>query len=199
MTANRTLASRLLEQAADVVGGGRRQQNGPPERSLACIGDFWEVYLRHRSACLVNGSRNPIDAADVATLMELLKIGRSLYGEPIDDHFIDRAGYAALAGEAELLATREGITEQAVAEPQSTDPTADPVLQEVAAELERARAKFPPMRSAHEGWAILAEEFDELTTQVRRKQPDPARMRAEAVQVCAMAVRLIVDVIDQQD
>ena len=33
---------------------------------------------------------------------------------------------------------------------------------EFAFELERVRAKFGPMASAHKGYAVIAEEFDEL-------------------------------------
>lgn len=72
------------------------------------------------------------------------------------------------------------------------------VLDEVAAELARARAKFPrPQASAHEGFAILDEERDELWDEVKDNHPDRIeRMRAEAIQVAAMAIRFIEDVCD---
>ncbi len=69
----------------------------------------------------------------------------------------------------------------------------------VLRELARARKKFPAMASSHEGFAILKEEVDELWDDVRG--PDDsgrsARMRAEAVQVAAMALRFIEDVSDK--
>ena len=74
------------------------------------------------------------------------------------------------------------------------DPTSDPVLQEVAAELQRATLKHPPMRSPHEAWGIIAEEFTELTEEIRRQKPDREGMRHECVQLAAMAIRLIKDV-----
>lgn len=69
---------------------------------------------------------------------------------------------------------------------------------DVRAELERARAKFPtPFASAHEGFAILNEERDELWDEVKgnalgRRE----RMREEAIQVAAMAIRFVEEVCD---
>ena len=65
-------------------------------------------------------------------------------------------------------------------------------------ELQRAFALFPPvgMHSAHEGFAVLAEEVDELWDEVKRKagpERDEA-LRKEAVQVAAMALRFLVEV-----
>ncbi len=70
---------------------------------------------------------------------------------------------------------------------------------EVSAELARARAKFPrPKDASHEAFAILNEEVDELWDEVKGNHPDrKSRMRAEAVQVAAMAIRFIEDVCDQ--
>jgi NTP pyrophosphatase (non-canonical NTP hydrolase) len=65
------------------------------------------------------------------------------------------------------------------------------------AELEFAKENFPKFKSAHEGFAILKEEVDELWEAVRMKQSDPARddqLRKEAVQVAAMALRFLEDV-----
>ena len=63
-------------------------------------------------------------------------------------------------------------------------------------ELLKASAKFGPFASAHEGFAVLLEEVDELWDAVKIKQSDPTRvdkMRAEAIQVAAMALRFLVD------
>ncbi len=67
---------------------------------------------------------------------------------------------------------------------------------EVLAELARARAKFPPMRSAHEGLAITEEEFEEWKAEVFHGTP--ARARAEAIQLAAMALRFIEDISDAE-
>lgn len=69
-------------------------------------------------------------------------------------------------------------------------------LREIGQEVMRARGKFAPFASAHEGYAVLLEEVDELWTEVKRKQPvrDVAKMRGEALQAGAMAVRFLTDV-----
>jgi hypothetical protein len=71
----------------------------------------------------------------------------------------------------------------------------DRVLAEVRRELERAMGKFPPIRSVHEGLAIIREEFDELWEAAKRRDPDPADLRSEAIQLGAMAVRFMVDLL----
>lgn len=69
---------------------------------------------------------------------------------------------------------------------------------EVVRELRAARAKFPrPFNSAHEGFAVLQEEVDELWEVVRAKGRTKERMREEAVQIAAMALRFIEDVCDK--
>ena len=67
----------------------------------------------------------------------------------------------------------------------------------VATEVARARAAYPPMHSPHEGLAVLQEEVHELQAEVYRKQAqhDPAAMRAECVQIAAMAQRFAEDVL----
>lgn len=62
---------------------------------------------------------------------------------------------------------------------------------EIAAEAKRARNKFPPFNSAHEGASVLREEFEEMWDEVKADNlPDAI---AEAVQVGAMALRFIAD------
>jgi hypothetical protein len=69
-------------------------------------------------------------------------------------------------------------------------------LQEVMTELYGARLKFSNMSSAHEGYAVILEELDELWEEVRKR---PERrlgraMRDECRQIAAMAVRMMSDV-----
>lgn len=60
----------------------------------------------------------------------------------------------------------------------------------------RASQKFPPFHSAHEGLAVIYEEFDELKTEVwkNRRSRDMEQMRYEAVQLGAMALRFVLDI-----
>lgn len=70
---------------------------------------------------------------------------------------------------------------------------------EVVAEVRRAIAMWPTFASAHEGFAILDEERDELWAEVKvnQKRRDLAKMRKEAIQVAAMALRFAVEVTDE--
>jgi hypothetical protein len=61
-------------------------------------------------------------------------------------------------------------------------------------EFEKARRKFPAFNSGHEGWAVLREEVDELWDEVKKREPDPDKLRHEAIQVAAMALRFVVEV-----
>lgn len=70
---------------------------------------------------------------------------------------------------------------------------ADGVLAEVRAEVERAINKHRPMGSAHEGWAILKEETDELWDEVKADRGYTSDAMKEAIQVAAMGIRYVVD------
>jgi hypothetical protein len=69
-------------------------------------------------------------------------------------------------------------------------------------EFYRATSEFPAFHSAHEGYAVLKEEVDELWDEVKTKRvqfPElhRAAMRKEAIQVAAMAIRFVFDVCSQ--
>lgn len=72
------------------------------------------------------------------------------------------------------------------------------VLDEVDQELYNARSIYGAFNSAHEGCGVLREEFEELWDEVRAKNGarDIAKMRHEAIQTAAMAIRFIIDVCD---
>lgn len=75
-------------------------------------------------------------------------------------------------------------------------PLVGTVLSDVLLELSSASDKFPPFNSAHEGYAILKEEVDELWDEVKKKPSLRSNMalEKEAIQVAAMALRFLVDV-----
>lgn len=73
------------------------------------------------------------------------------------------------------------------------------LVEEIYLELQRARARHAPMHSAHEGYAVILEEFDELWDEVKLKQASKEKMRREALQIAAMAVRFIEDVCEKQE
>ena len=68
-------------------------------------------------------------------------------------------------------------------------------LADLVTEIEMATEKFPPMNSPHEGFAILKEEVDELWDELKKNPSSRnlTKMRKEAIQVAAMAIRFIAD------
>ena len=66
-------------------------------------------------------------------------------------------------------------------------------------EYDKASEKFGEFKNAHEGYAVLLEEVDELWDAVKHKQSNPQRqteMEFEAIQIGAMALRFLVDLIE---
>jgi hypothetical protein len=69
----------------------------------------------------------------------------------------------------------------------------DGVLAAVRLELIHACEKFDPMASAHEGYAVILEELDELWELVKGNRGRDFAALGEAVQVAAMSVRYVID------
>jgi hypothetical protein len=78
----------------------------------------------------------------------------------------------------------------------------DSLAEEIDTALQKAIKKHAPFNSAHEGWAVIWEEVDELWDEVRAWQPADHRrfeLRKEAIHVAAMAIRFIKDVCDKDE
>jgi hypothetical protein len=69
-------------------------------------------------------------------------------------------------------------------------------LRMVSDEVERSQSIYGVFASAHEGYAVLLEELDELKAEVWKRERDYGAVAKEACQVAAMAIRLIVDIAD---
>jgi hypothetical protein len=71
-------------------------------------------------------------------------------------------------------------------------------IRDIWREFQKARERFAAFNSAHEGYAVLAEEVDELWDLVKGKRnpENAALMRKEAIQVGAMALAFIVECCD---
>lgn len=73
------------------------------------------------------------------------------------------------------------------------------ILTQIENEYIAASQSYPEFHSAHEGYGVLTEEYRELEIEVFKNHHnrDLSKMRHEAIQVAAMAIRLIHDVIDK--
>lgn len=70
------------------------------------------------------------------------------------------------------------------------------IIVEIMEEYNRAVMNNGSFASAHEAWAVIKEEMDELWDEVKKRQTerDYDNMQKEATQIAAMAIRFIVDV-----
>lgn len=76
----------------------------------------------------------------------------------------------------------------------------DSFEKQVQDELTRARTLFPNLHSAHEGYAVIIEEVDELWEEVRKKNSkrDYMQMYKELIQIAAMSRRMVEDVVEKE-
>lgn len=91
-------------------------------------------------------------------------------------------------------------SERAPAELTETPRSFDAALADVRREAERVSRLWPPYNSAHEGYAVLIEEVDELKEHVWKhpRTRDLVAMRREAIQVAAVAVRIATEVCNEE-
>jgi len=66
-------------------------------------------------------------------------------------------------------------------------------------ELVSAVRKHGCINSAYEGYAVILKEVEELWDEIKKRREirDPNRLKGEAIQVAAMALRFIIDVIER--
>jgi NTP pyrophosphatase (non-canonical NTP hydrolase) len=74
------------------------------------------------------------------------------------------------------------------------------VAKEAADQCVDAMENWPAFNSAHEGYAVLFEEVDELWDEVRKKQKnrEVSLMKKEALDIAAMAIRFAVEVCNEE-
>lgn len=70
------------------------------------------------------------------------------------------------------------------------------ILNDVQVEVEKAISKHASFTTPHHGSSALREEFEELWDHVKDDTGTSDEARKEAIQVAAMAVRYILDLID---
>jgi hypothetical protein len=69
------------------------------------------------------------------------------------------------------------------------------ILDDIKTEFYAAQGKFPAINSPLEGWAVIWEELEELRLEAKEAHGLTAPAREEAIQVAAMALRYIYDLI----
>ena len=94
------MPSDILQEALDLVTKDRDSSYGPMNENHQNIADLWAAYLKRL--------KGDLSAADVANMMELLKIARRKTGELNRDDFVDGAGYAAVAYACAVAETEKG-------------------------------------------------------------------------------------------
>lgn len=72
------------------------------------------------------------------------------------------------------------------------------IVRDVEREVVRAMKLHAPMASSHEAHSVILEELDELWLEIKKKRRrrSPKKLRKEAIQVAAMAVRYVHDVVE---
>lgn len=91
-----TKAHEYAEKVASIVKERGDNHGVDKETSFDLIAAFWEAYMKGKQQ--FHGGRS-FNGKDVANLMVLLKIARSISGQYNEDDFVDMAGYAVCAAE----------------------------------------------------------------------------------------------------
>ena len=75
------------------------------------------------------------------------------------------------------------------------------ILEDVYDELYEATLKNGSFPTAHHGYGVIQEEVDELWDEIKKKvsKRDTANMRKECIQIAAMAVRFIMDLLPDSE
>jgi len=91
-TTDLSQSEKVLLDAGDVIRQ-RLKDHGNTERSFQMIADMWSSYINHSFTSRGEVRLRPYD---IAQMMALTKMARSVYGYS-EDNFVDGAGYTALA------------------------------------------------------------------------------------------------------
>lgn len=86
-------SAEIAGNAAALLGGDRARTHGDKRTNHENIAALWNAYLDRRA------NKGPLTGAEVATMMVLLKVARTLAGSHNLDDYVDAVGYAAIAGE----------------------------------------------------------------------------------------------------
>ena len=110
-------AGDIAKRAADLVAGDREAQNGTKLHNFRNIVTLWNAYLAIR-----RDPAAPLDEADHAHMMVLMKIARTQAGRFNPDDWLDMTGYAACAGEVAHALQEDAKADQNSQATQSSAP-----------------------------------------------------------------------------
>lgn len=91
--------SDIIDTAKTYICKDRNATHGEPEDNFANIAMLWDGYFQARF-----GAEFHLETRDVAVLMTLFKIARSVNNPANPDNWIDGVGYMACAGEVAIKA-----------------------------------------------------------------------------------------------
>lgn len=89
---------KILAEAVQTICHDRQNQYGSPEDNFNTISNFWTDYILAKQEA-EQGSPFLLTGEDVANMMVLFKVARTVTGTYKRDNYIDMAGYAACGGE----------------------------------------------------------------------------------------------------
>jgi hypothetical protein len=98
-------AKAAWETAGSLVQGDRRETHGDFKENFEAIAGLWDAYIAAKNYGTSQFRVSLIDAEDVAQMMVLMKIARTMNGRLNPDDYVDAIGYATIAAG---LATSSG-------------------------------------------------------------------------------------------
>ena len=87
----------ILMKAVDLVSNSRQKSHGDTFKNHEQIAEFWNTYLDGKLKPMAS-----ITPDEVAMMLGLLKVSRSIVGNNNIDDYVDGAAYMAIAGELKL-------------------------------------------------------------------------------------------------
>lgn len=85
----------ILMDAVQAVSADRPNTHGDAHGNFAAIAILWNAYLDAMSSVKPVPRIEPVD---VAQMMVLFKVARTISGDPtVPDHYVDQAGYSSMA------------------------------------------------------------------------------------------------------
>lgn len=93
-------------KAAELVGGERQKIHGDPKILFETIAQLWSVFLHRRRFARTDY----LEGSDVAKMLALFKVARSIHGVHNADDLVDCAGYSSIGAYLEEVEeARAGI------------------------------------------------------------------------------------------